>query len=421
MRTSEFADFYMLSATLAHAEITHEPFRHSHIRWLRDANQTFRDLTENMAIALRDYLFLSAMGESRHAEDSSEGESVPYLENTCRKDVYHEALQFSPEKSWPVLVEIFDDQNWSRGYGGESWARIAHAIGLYYNPLIPDAVFVDHCADLRHNGGCAFNKRVDNEMHWRDVFSPVMTNFLSWKAEVDILTEKPSSHVDRDIRLWLTAETLRLLRRFQNLFGVKVWIADQLSTQRLTKQTAVKWGDKTLQTSVGTTDPRCDKCGNDASWFAEDKELCESCFSANYFHCKECQEICFQDDAEEFEGDLYCEGCLSAITEDCDECGEWVKETLTEHYELAGYEKHTYVVRVYTQQICAKCVDTKGYFHCSYCDGVFEFEQQEGLCPSCAKEDLPRCDNCGKVTKSKTWGLCHECFGVMALLPTMEE
>src|SRR3990167_4646165 len=58
----------------------------------------------------------------------------------------------------PVLVWCFNAHQWGGSYGGPKWGKIARAAALYYTLRGAPTVFADHCVDLDHNGGLAFDK-----------------------------------------------------------------------------------------------------------------------------------------------------------------------------------------------------------------------------------------------------------------------
>jgi hypothetical protein len=119
-----------------------------------------RAYAERLARNLFDFCVMASYGEARHrdghyyamGEGSAQGRSAAYLK----------ATKYDPKYLIPLLERMFCWVSWggtdNTGYGGPRWGNIAITAGRYYDLLENPVLFVDHCVDLVHNGGMAFNK-----------------------------------------------------------------------------------------------------------------------------------------------------------------------------------------------------------------------------------------------------------------------
>jgi len=115
-------------------------------------------LHESMRYLFRDYILLSCFGEARHGGSSSKLYIPECTESNLtvrgRYEAGKLAQQFSVETIHKQIYKLFDEGEWTSGYGGEKWAKAIKAMDLYHRP----AVFLDHVFDLKHNGSSLFNK-----------------------------------------------------------------------------------------------------------------------------------------------------------------------------------------------------------------------------------------------------------------------
>jgi hypothetical protein len=72
-----------------------------------------------------------------------------------RTTVYKLSEQYDPKASLPKLRDLFLEC-WLQPYGGSAWAIISETAMKYWS--MPPEIFIDHCVDLSHHGGLAFDK-----------------------------------------------------------------------------------------------------------------------------------------------------------------------------------------------------------------------------------------------------------------------
>lgn len=153
-------EFYALQAVEATMHTQYG--RHSHERWTQDFYEYKEFFESKIAKMFRDYLALIVLGELRHANEYSEKglkfEFVDFNQRINRKRCFIERRMFTKESTFRCGMKFFNElyNGWHESYGGTPWYNIAKA-GLMYGKE-SNAVFIDHCFDLEHNGGCIFNK-----------------------------------------------------------------------------------------------------------------------------------------------------------------------------------------------------------------------------------------------------------------------
>ena len=153
-------EFYALQAVEA---IMHTQYgRHSHERWTQDFYEYKESFESKIAEMFRDYLALIVLGELRHSNQYSEKgmefEFIDFNQKINRERCFIERRMFTKESTFRCGMKFFNElyNGWHESYGGTPWYNIAKA-GLMYGKE-SNAVFIDHCFDLEHNGGCIFNK-----------------------------------------------------------------------------------------------------------------------------------------------------------------------------------------------------------------------------------------------------------------------
>lgn len=153
-------EFYALQAIEA---TMHTEFgMHSHERWEKDFYEYKESFESKIAEMFRDYLALIVLGELRHANQYSEKglefKFVDFNQRINRERCFIERRMFTKESTFRCGMKFFNElyNGWHESYGGTPWYNIAKA-GLLYGKE-SNTVFVDHCFDLEHNGGCIFNK-----------------------------------------------------------------------------------------------------------------------------------------------------------------------------------------------------------------------------------------------------------------------
>ena len=153
-------EFYALQAV--EATMHTEYGRHSHERWTQDFYEYKEYFESKVAEMFRDYLALIVLGELRHANEYSDKglkfEFVDFNQIINRERCFIERRLFTKESTFRCGMKFFNEfyNGWHESYGGEAWYNIAKA-GLLYGKE-SNMVFIDHCFDLEHNGGCIFNK-----------------------------------------------------------------------------------------------------------------------------------------------------------------------------------------------------------------------------------------------------------------------
>ena len=153
-------EFYALQAIEATMHTQYG--RHSHERWTQDFYEYKESFESKIAKMFRDYLALIVLGELRHANEYSEKglkfEFVDFNQRINRERCFIERRMFTKESTFRCGMKFFNElyNGWHESYGGTAWYNIAKA-GLMYGKE-SNTVFIDHCFDLEHNGGCIFNK-----------------------------------------------------------------------------------------------------------------------------------------------------------------------------------------------------------------------------------------------------------------------
>ena len=245
--STNMVDFYFLEAMMDRAKRLPEAPLPSLERWRSDLERQYGPFVKGFAAAVRDYLFLSCMGEARHGYAYA-WKHFPELGNgsRSRSEAYQDALAFSPERNLDKLAAFFNELSWhEEGYGSTNWGAIASAIRLYGQ--VPAEVFLDLVIAIEHNNGNVFNKvdavraipfKCDMDFYYK------IQEFLGYKTKMDILS-KPA------YLQWLSRETLSLLVRYCHVVSRKdaPRNAQTLLGQgppRLPKEHESPWGNETL-------------------------------------------------------------------------------------------------------------------------------------------------------------------------------
>ena len=127
----------------------------SRVRLRDDICETRKNYSKLLSHLLFDVLVRMCFGEARHAHDRC-GTVIPEIDRTMdRKAVYKLSEQFDPKASLPKLRDLFLEC-WLQPYGGSAWAIISETAMKYWS--LPHEIFIDHCVDLSHHGGLAFDK-----------------------------------------------------------------------------------------------------------------------------------------------------------------------------------------------------------------------------------------------------------------------
>ena len=277
-------DFYLMEA-LWHARI-HLPMKPATDRWLADAIDWKNQLTTDLALAMRDYLFLACCGEARYSRRGPK-QIIPEINDMAghvndRDRVYRGVIHYSVEKNIDQLFELFTQSGWSGNMGGTAWATIAQAVTQYGK--WPDAMFIDYVVDLEHNNGTVFNKPTS---HVQDFsinrrFFESLKHWLDFKTIENIIDNEIDVNYIR-VKYYLTRPFSTLDRTSKSLYErfwtiqrkpLPTYIEDVEIRPRETRTyEPVKWGNNAFSPTLWITysgsnpfDPECcDQCC-DAYW-----------------------------------------------------------------------------------------------------------------------------------------------------------
>ena len=153
-------EFYALQAIEATMHTQYG--RHSHDKWIQDFYAYKESFESKISEMFRDYLALIVLGELRHCNRYSDKglsfEFTDFNESISRDKCFVERRYFIKESVFHCGIKLFNElyNGWHESYGGTAWYGIAKS-GLMYGKE-SNTVFIDHCFDLEHNGGCIFNK-----------------------------------------------------------------------------------------------------------------------------------------------------------------------------------------------------------------------------------------------------------------------
>jgi hypothetical protein len=119
---------------------------------LKEQTSSDREIMQcSLASLIFDYLILACLGEARHAWGHSNGNltELGYDSSSSRSCVVeHFAGAIAPS----------EEAEWNSSFGGSRWGRIAKVALRYWNKEWNAITLIDHCVDLVHNGGLAFDK-----------------------------------------------------------------------------------------------------------------------------------------------------------------------------------------------------------------------------------------------------------------------
>jgi hypothetical protein len=283
--------------------------------------------------------------------------------------------------------------NWG-GYscGGELWLKIAESFAMFYSksPVYSNAAIIDHCVDLSHNNGCAFNKIEANIFSVNNKFTYIA--FLDHKKETNNLQMLLSPVFDFSISLRL----ISLLERGKVL-GIISY--ENISTSNLDNfdylwnYKPIKWGD--LVAEEIKVNER----------FSEDGEEDED-DEHETFTCDCCEnEFDDEDDLTRVDdGEHVCLSCLDNHYSYCESCGEYYLDIDFSTCEWRGnrvHDEHIHYDDASTV-LCSSCYEKATI--CDYC-GCYVKEKDAvilrgmGYCKSCFNDEFTECDICGEYVK----------------------
>lgn len=185
MHLKAITDFYYLEVLRS----VNMPFSKASDKWRTDLDGWYNSLIPDLALTLRDYMFLACLGEARHAHHFCYNYYTDMQDGGSREDAMEAGPQYNPKLTLPALSRTFREKGWNSGMGGKRWAVIAEAAMKYGD--WKDAVFIDHVAGLEHNGGLMFNKHQAAHKLGFHMGYPGIMYWLDFKFQKDILVDNP--------------------------------------------------------------------------------------------------------------------------------------------------------------------------------------------------------------------------------------
>src|SRR3990167_3167831 len=327
LRVSMIVDFYYLEL-LSHLASTGHAHNWKAAEKLVTSLEFQKDqLSKKLARCLRDYLYEICIQEAGYASYHCE----QALDKPPNRTVHE------PKSALLALIGQFEDEGWADdGYGGESWAKIARC-ALEYDKL-DFITFVDHVADVEHNGGELFDKygeAADVGLKL-DMKKSELEGWLEFKAHNDILG-------DGVYAKYLSTKTKELINRYFNIFRGGMGMPSEFEPYNDDKEGWTKWeprdiGTKEFVASWTQRQWECENCGEmtddpivldsgdsgcdyctlycaegDHSVYSDDyiwdKVMCEDCYANSHTDCDGCGGSYHNDDITERDGELLCPPC----------------------------------------------------------------------------------------------------------------
>ena len=309
------------------------------------------------ALRLRDYLWFAAVGEARHSQKVCRVvlEGMEDVQSWSRGHVYREFVEDYPPTPENVkkIYHLYYSNSWDGSYGGDSWAKIVEAIQFY--ETLSHSAFIDHCADLQHNGGVAFDKNVE---FWSTTGYNNINSFLNFKFHTkSVVFDLPRYIHDYDIKEKLSTDVIYLMNK---LFAV-------------TKQSP--WYDPS--TRIATSRFRWN-LNLDDQYSGRDWDFG---YEIEIVTCSHCGDYISDGDTvvRDGYGYTYCTYCCT----ECDDCGEWMHPNEADEYENSDGD-----------YICESC--SNNYKECDDCSNIVAYDVD--LCEDCVHD----CTVCGKDSDSLT-------------------
>lgn len=313
-------------------------------------------IAQGMALCMRDYLFMSCLGEARHAR----GKALLYFGELSsgegRDAVYKRANLYDPVKNLPLLKKVFEADGWGGSFGGHKWAELCD-VAMQYRTM-SDVMFVDYVVNKQHNSGTVFNKTEASK--YMDI------QFLSAGISPEFLGARRAGKFLRPV--YLNRLDIRV-GRLLSAFGYSLAGAVPL---RPYEYKPVPWGDRVL--SAPKECAAIDKCfycsvGSEYMCCECDRKLCDahapSCNECGHTFCLRhihCCDVCGVYLCEEHIHDGRCSGCYDK--QQCSSCYEY-------HYDLISCEcgNKSYCDDCVSAHKCETC-DNEGVttILCSYCE-----------------------------------------------------
>lgn len=432
-----FLDMYYLEAIAFKIMVNGNEFEPRWDKLQRDVERARYGLG-TFALAMRDALFLMCMGEARHSPTTVRDGGFTYAElgtGRSRESIFKEALWFDPVQNLPLLEKLFD-QSWSGGgYGGPKWAEIARGAG-YYGTKLTDIAFLDHVADLEHNGGVLFNKP-EVSMIGLDISRPdasTLKEFLNHKRDADLVSDPFMAYAP-------SAAVRGMLDRVRGFLGLDPVEWGHTKRSDAIIYTPVRWGQRVLQRKVkvmrhGFECAGCHEVHSRETGVsvqngpeAYDKSMyCRECAHRLYstgviVQCNNCQGYAFKEQIQQVKmlGAMHsmCAGCLPHVRT-CSQCGEKGMPLHIRAFNIVMPNGE-----VSPSSACMACI--RAMRRCKLCsvyvskdvvmhDLVIHGQHHE-ICPACIKHNTRKCSAC-KTRVPKDWTkrvaprifYCQECF-----------
>lgn len=183
-----YIDFYFLQAMIAQPPDLMKPAGEK--LW-DDIQSLNTHVVNKMTEVILQYTFIASCGEARHGYHGP-GWVVPELPvGGARSIACAQSKDYAPDKhNFNILSTLFN-KHWGGGYGGQKWKNITDSGKMYADGTLDKVSFIDHCANLEHNGGCYFNKSSAGnlcklQLHF---YTGNFKKFLAYKAIAPSLIE----------------------------------------------------------------------------------------------------------------------------------------------------------------------------------------------------------------------------------------
>jgi len=242
MHLEAFYDFYFLE-TLKSMGL--DEFNKPQAKLIEDLDEWHTTLTDNLALAIRDYLYLACFGEARHASTRCALHWPQNHNGLSRLSSYQIAITHNLVHALPKLIQIFDQSDWGGGYGGKIWRQIAEAAAQY--GIWPNTLFIDHAIDLEHHNGFVFSKYdAASFINW-NFHSEIHNNIKTWltiKSQNDLI-RMPT--IDTNL-FTITQRTAGLIDRYHTIKQLKPpsWWATKNIFQNTLDYTPYQWGNEPI-------------------------------------------------------------------------------------------------------------------------------------------------------------------------------
>lgn len=208
----------------------------------REIRKIHAEYGQRFARNLFDYLTVASIGEARHAKVALGLKGGP---PKSRKDVYIRAHQHDPRHLLAVSQWVFGYHLKGGSYGGPKWAKIAQTAMEYltkpYYRNFP-LVYADHCVDLAHNGGLAFNKGY--------IFSMPSKGEAAYMKVLDV--KRKGSLLQSDCVLTLGPKVLHCLKEAEAL-GIVTGLTVTLEKVTDNIIPTIKWGMAPLDATANVS------------------------------------------------------------------------------------------------------------------------------------------------------------------------